>query len=91
MEPYRPVIDVLVYHISVNGTEEVSKVVKKNLSTIHFLPLKEKHGGTTVGFAVRDMAVSFSKIYLKESDKPVSALSIPKHKYIEEHYEKCLG
>lgn len=89
MEPYRPMVDRLVFHLAGSGHAEVDKTVKKSLGTIHFLPLKTKKGGTTVGFSVRDMAVSFAKVYLKETDKPVFPENIPEDKYISEHYEKC--
>ncbi|MDX9802070.1 MAG: type II CRISPR-associated endonuclease Cas1 [Spirochaetia bacterium] len=90
MEPFRPMVDMLIYHILMEETAEVNKSVKKALSTIHFLPIRQKSGGTTIGFSVRDTAVSIAKTYLKETDKPILPESIPEHKYISEHYKKCL-
>jgi len=89
MEPFRPVIDILVYHMAADGAQEVGKSEKRALATSHFLPMTTSKINSTLGFCVRDLAVSIAKVYLKETDKPVLPDSIPNLKYIREHWEKC--
>lgn len=89
MEPFRPVIDILVYHMVSEGSIEVGRSEKRALATSHFLPMSTSKINTTLGFCVRDLAVSVAKIFLKETEKAVFPDAVPKIEHIRGHWEKC--
>lgn len=85
MEPFRPMVDQLVYTISKNYGVEVDKRSKRILAGVHLLPLLSGGVQSTLGNSVGNLCSSLAKLYLGETENLVFPDGILKDKHVNEH------
>ncbi|TYB33691.1 MAG: type II CRISPR-associated endonuclease Cas1 [Flexistipes sinusarabici] len=85
MEPYRPMVDQLVFYLVKENKLEINKETKRALAGIHLLPMYTNNISSTLGFSLQSLTQSISKLYLGETDKLVFPSGIINNKYIIEH------
>ncbi len=73
MEPFRPVVDLVVARLAAAGTAEVDRDAKKALAEITALDMRTERGRTTVYLCLERLAASLGLSY--EKGKP--ALDLP--------------
>ncbi len=77
MEPYRPYVDFVVWHLGQEGCEEVSPEVKRLLASMAEMAIPMKDGIYPMRRAIQKTAISLAKIY--ENGKAVK-LDLPEYK-----------
>lgn len=70
MEPFRPVIDLKVWHLRRNGEGEVTPETKRALVRTLYDDMQTEAGATPVMVCAQKLAVSLAQVYLGERDKP---------------------
>ncbi len=73
MEPFRPLVDLVVARLAASGAAEVTRDVKKALADVASLDMRTDKGRTPVFLCMERLAASLGKSY--ESGKP--ALDLP--------------
>lgn len=79
MEPFRPVIDLTVWHLQATGPCAINSETKRVLVQSLYRDITTKEGTTPVFVAVQKLATSLAQVLLKERkslDLPLSVLSI---------------
>jgi CRISPR-associated protein Cas1 len=79
MEPFRPVIDLTVWHLKTTGPCVVNAETKRTLVQSLYRDINTKDGKTPVIVAVQKLAISLAQVLLKERkelDLPVSLLTV---------------
>lgn len=69
MEPFRPVIDLKVWHLRRNGEGEVTPETKRALVRTLYDDMQTEAGATPVMVCAQKLAVSLAQVYLGERDK----------------------
>lgn len=69
MEPFRPVIDLKVWHLRRNGETEVTPETKRALVRTLYDDMQTEAGATPVMVCAQKLAVSLAQVYLGERDK----------------------
>lgn len=69
MEPFRPVIDLKVWHLRRNGENEVTPETKRALVRTLYDDMQTEAGATPVMVCAQKLAVSLAQVYLGERDK----------------------
>lgn len=69
MEPFRPVIDLKVWHLRRNGEGEVTPETKRALVRTLYDDMQTQAGATPVTVCAQKLAVSLAQVYLGERDK----------------------
>lgn len=69
MEPFRPVIDLKVWHLRRNGECEVTPETKRALVRTLYDDMQTDIGATPVMVCVQKLATSLAQVYLGERDK----------------------
>lgn len=69
MEPFRPVIDLKVWHLRRNGENEVNAETKRALVRTLYDDMQTEAGATPVMVCTQKLAVSLAQVYLGERDK----------------------
>jgi CRISPR-associated protein Cas1 len=69
MEPFRPVIDLKVWHLRRNGENEVTPETKRALVRTLYDDMQTEAGATPVMVCAQELAVSLAQVYLGERDK----------------------
>jgi len=87
MEPFRPMVDQLVYFLHKEGNIELDRKSKRILAGVHILPLISGGIHTSLGFAVMNLAKSISQMYLEESEILVFPESIVNKTDIFQHMD----
>ncbi len=68
MEPFRPLIDLLVWHLNKNNELELSADNKRVLVRSLYEDMQSTMGATPVMVCMQKLAVSLAQVYMKESD-----------------------
>lgn len=68
MEPFRPLIDLLVWHLNQNNELELSADNKRALVRSLYEDMQSTMGATPVMVCMQKLAVSLAQVYMKESD-----------------------
>ena len=74
MEPYRPIIDYIVWNICERGNNDLDKEAKRTLASFAVIDVEGEKGKTPLSSAICKMANSLSKIFQGEEKR----LFIPK-------------
>lgn len=69
MEPFRPIIDLKVWHLRRNGEGEVTPETKRALVRTLYDDMQTEAGSTPVMVCAQKLAVSLAQVYLGERDK----------------------
>lgn len=69
MEPFRPVIDLKVWHLQRNGEGEVTPETKRALVRTLYDDMQTEAGATPVMVCTQKLAVSLAQVYLCEREK----------------------
>lgn len=69
MEPFRPVIDLKVWHLRRNGENEVTPETKRALVRTLYDDMQTEAGATPVMVCAQKLAVSLAQVYLGEREK----------------------
>lgn len=69
MEPFRPVIDLKVWHLRRNGENEVTPETKRALVRTLYDDMQTEAGATPVMVCAQKLSVSLAQVYLGERDK----------------------
>lgn len=69
MEPFRPVVDLKVWHLRRNGESEVTSDTKRALVRTLYDDMQTEAGATPVMVCAQKLAVSLAQVYLGERDK----------------------
>ncbi len=69
MEPFRPVIDLRVWHLRRNGDSEVTPETKRALVRTLYDDMQTDAGATPVMVCAQKLAVSLAQVYLGEREK----------------------
>jgi CRISPR-associated protein Cas1 len=69
MEPFRPTVDLKVWHLHRNGEREVTPETKRALVRTLYDDMQTTAGATPVMVCVQKLAVSLAQVYLGERDK----------------------
>lgn len=69
MEPFRPVMDLKVWHLKRNGEEHVTPETKRALVRTLYDDMQTDAGATPVMVCVQKLATSLAQVYLGERDK----------------------
>jgi CRISP-associated protein Cas1 len=69
MEPFRPVIDLKVWHLRRNGECEVTPETKRALVRTLYDDMQTEAGATPVMVCAQKLAVSLAQVYLGEREK----------------------
>lgn len=69
MEPFRPVIDLKVWHLRRNGECEVTPETKRALVRTLYDDMQTDAGATPVMVCLQKLATSLAQVYLGERDK----------------------
>jgi CRISPR-associated protein Cas1 len=69
MEPFRPVIDLKVWHLRRNGENEVNPETKRALVRTLYDDMQTEAGATPVTVCAQKLAVSLAQVYLGERYK----------------------
>ena len=73
MEPFRPFVDLAVFHLTKMGQIEIGPETKKILAGVMEMEVAVEHGATALNTAVQDMASSLGMIFEEKAEK----LSLP--------------
>ena len=73
MEPFRPFVDLAVFHLTKKGQTDIVPETKKILAGIIEMEVAVEHGATALNTAVQDMASSLGMIFEEKTEK----LSLP--------------
>ncbi|MCX8516776.1 MAG: type II CRISPR-associated endonuclease Cas1 [Rhodoferax sp.] len=73
MEPFRPVIDLKVWHLQRNGEDEITPETKRALVRTLYDDMQTESGATPVMVCIQKLAVSLAQVYLGER----TALELP--------------
>lgn len=66
MEPFRPLVDCVVWHLFQKGEKSLSPFVKRKLVQIFSKNLPTSLGQTQISVAIQNLCVSLAKVYLNE-------------------------
>lgn len=69
MEPFRPVIDLKVWHLRRNGEDQVTPETKRALVRTLYDDMQTSAGATPVMICAQRLATSLAQVYLGERDK----------------------
>jgi CRISPR-associated protein Cas1 len=69
MEPFRPIIDLKVWHLRRSGEGEVTPETKRALVRTLYDDMQTEAGATPVMVCAQKLAVSLAQVYLGERDK----------------------
>jgi CRISPR-associated protein Cas1 len=69
MEPFRPIVDLKVWHLRRNGEEEVTPETKRALVRTLYDDMQTEAGATPVMVCAQKLAVSLAQVYLGEREK----------------------
>jgi CRISPR-associated protein Cas1 len=69
MEPFRPVIDLKIWHLHRNGESEITPETKRALVRTLYDDMQTEVGATPVMVCAQKLAVSLAQVYLGERDK----------------------
>jgi CRISP-associated protein Cas1 len=69
MEPFRPVIDLKVWHLRRNGEDQVTPDTKRALVRTLYDDMQTDAGATPVMVCTQKLATSLAQVYLGECDK----------------------
>jgi len=69
MEPFRPVIDLKVWHLRRNGEDQVTPETKRALVRTLYDDMQTDAGATPVMVCTQRLATSLAQVYLGERDK----------------------
>ncbi len=69
MEPFRPVVDLKVWHLRRNGEDRVTPESKRALVRTLYDDMQTDIGATPVVVCVQKLATSLAQVYLGERDK----------------------
>lgn len=69
MEPFRPIIDLKVWHLRRNGEDQVTPETKRALVRTLYDDMQTEAGATPVMVCTQKLAVSLAQVYLGERDK----------------------
>ncbi len=69
MEPFRPVIDLMVWHLHRNGEDQVTPESKRALVRTLYDDMQTEAGATPVMVCTQKLATSLAQVYLGERDK----------------------
>jgi CRISP-associated protein Cas1 len=69
MEPFRPMIDLKVWHLQRNGEAEVTPETKRALVRTLYDDMQTDAGATPVMVCAQKLAVSLAQVYLGEREK----------------------
>lgn len=72
MEPFRPLVDFLVYHLVTNGAEDVTSDIKANLASILSLDMATERGTSPLSTCLERLCLSLATAY--ETAKPLLEL-----------------
>ena len=69
MEPFRPVIDLKVWHMCGSGEDQVTPETKRALVQTLYKDMQTETGSTPVMVCIQKLAVSLAQVYLGECEK----------------------
>ena len=69
MEPFRPIIDLKVWHLRRNGEGEITSDTKRALVRTLYDDMQTEAGATPVLVSAQKLAVSLAQVYLGERNK----------------------
>ncbi len=69
MEPFRPIVDLKVWHLRRNGEEQVTPETKRALVRTLYDDMQTEAGATPVMVCAQKLAVSLAQVYLGEREK----------------------
>jgi CRISPR-associated protein Cas1 len=69
MEPFRPVIDLKVWHLRRNGEDQITPDTKRALVRTLYDDMQTDAGATPVMVCTQKLATSLAQVYLGERDK----------------------
>lgn len=69
MEPFRPVVDLLVWQLQQRGESQVNPETKRALVRSLYDDMQTSSGATPAMVCMQRLAVSLAQIYLGERDK----------------------
>lgn len=69
MEPFRPVVDLKIWHLAQTGEPEVTPETKRALVRTLYDDMQSNIGATPVTVCMQKLAVSLAQVYLGERDK----------------------
>lgn len=67
IEPFRPMVDIKIYHLKQQGKTELTPEVKKILVGVLHAEMYSEKGISSVGVCMQKLAVSLAKYYKKET------------------------
>lgn len=73
MEPFRPFVDLAVFHLTQKGQVDIDPETKRALVGVMEMEVAVEHGATALNTAVQDMASSLGMIFEDKAEK----LSLP--------------
>lgn len=83
MEPFRPLIDCVVWHLFQKGEKSLSPLVKRKLVQIFSKNLPTCLGQTQISIAVQNLCISLAKVYLNEKKSLDFPFSLQKRDWDE--------
>lgn len=69
MEPFRPIIDLKVWHLRRNGEDKITPETKRALVRTLYDDMQTEAGATPVMVCTQKLATSLAQVYLGERDK----------------------
>ncbi len=66
MEPFRPMVDLVVFKLAQNGVLEVAADAKRALAKVAYYDMQTQNGTTPVMVCAQKLAVSLAQVYLGE-------------------------
>lgn len=69
MEPFRPVVDLKVWHLRSNGETEVTPDTKRALVKALYVDMQTEAGATPLMVCTQKLAVSLAQVYVGERSK----------------------
>lgn len=69
MEPFRPIIDLRVWHLTGNGCKDVTSDAKRDLVHTLYDDMQMDHGTAPVSVCMQRLAVSLARVYMGEAKK----------------------
>ena len=69
MEPFRPMVDLKVWHLQRAGESEVTQEAKRALLRVMYDDMQTDAGATPVMVCTQKLAVSLAQVYMGERDK----------------------
>ncbi len=66
MEPFRPMVDLVVFKLAQNGVLEVAADAKRALAKVAYYDMQTQNGTTPVMVCAQKLAVSLAQVYLRE-------------------------